>query len=176
MANRSVPTMESFGNITELNLALGSDWWFLALDGILPGSYRPNAAKSLPLCKDLNVNELRSQWRATAVQPTVTEGVATVEESQTKIATSTQMSSVVDYTKLRTLTTTDAKGSPTIQVVTETTRAAVVKVALASASDLTRADKIALGVGLGIGLPTVSLMIFGLCLQYRAFKRSKGEQ
>lgn len=41
-------------------------------------SYRPNAEKSLPLCKDVNVDQMRAKWSATAVQPTVSERVSTV--------------------------------------------------------------------------------------------------
>ncbi|KAH8725347.1 hypothetical protein GQ44DRAFT_772378 [Phaeosphaeriaceae sp. PMI808] len=205
LTDRCIPAMESFGNNTELTLALyditgtrlsnarvagGRDvcmcfamsqvstslkgafcfwidgtgnadrWWTLHLDHILAGSYRPNVAKSLPLCKNADVDQLRSQWSSTAVQPAMTERVSTVGAAgtKTKVVVSTIVPSMVTYTTLRTITTTNGNGSPTIQVVAETTQAAVVTVEPENRG-LSRSDKIALGVGLGIGIPTMLLMI-----------------
>jgi hypothetical protein len=67
----------------------GDAWWALAYDRIAAGNYRPNVAKALPLCKDVDVDALKASWSATAVQPSVTEKFATVPGPETKLVTST---------------------------------------------------------------------------------------
>ena len=127
--------MESFGNNTELKLALydttgirlenarvagGKDVCMcfamsraissftgalcLYIDGMGYGwvrdwtmaeSYRPNAAKSMPICKNVNVDDLKSQWSATAFKPTFSERVSTVAglQTSTDIVSSTPITS-----------------------------------------------------------------------------------
>jgi hypothetical protein len=48
----------------------GDGWWHSSYDRILSGSYRPNIAKAMPKCKDVDVDGLKQSWSATAVQPT----------------------------------------------------------------------------------------------------------
>lgn len=76
----------------------------------------------------------------------------------------------MEYAQVLTIKTTDADGSPTTQIVTRTTQAAVVTVADES-KGLDRGDKIAIGVGLGVGIPTIILMLVGLCLQWYRRRR-----
>ena len=62
-------------------------------------------------------------------------------------------------------TTTNSQGVLTTQTSTIATQLPVVTNSPSSDTGLSRSDKIALGVGLGIGLPTIILMIIGLCLR-----------
>jgi len=50
----------------------GDGWWHLNYDRILAGNYRPNVVQTLPQCKDVNVQELKDGWSATAVQRSAT--------------------------------------------------------------------------------------------------------
>jgi hypothetical protein len=141
-------------------------WWSLLLDNIVAGSYRPNVAKALPLCKDVDVSSLKAKWSSTAIHPSYTEKTVNAPGGppETKTVLSTFIPSVVGYTELLTLTTTDPNGSRTIQTITKTSQAAVVTVT-EDKKEMDRGDIIALGVGLGVGIPTIILMLIGLCIQ-----------
>lgn len=52
--------------------------WHLWYDDILAGSYRPNVAKALPQCKDVDVDVLKSSWSASAAQGTATGASKTI--------------------------------------------------------------------------------------------------
>ncbi|KAH6666029.1 hypothetical protein B0J14DRAFT_491596 [Halenospora varia] len=157
-------------------------WWSIALDDFLASSYRPGAYKSLPACGNVDLDSLKASWSATAAQPSVTEVVSTLGNinigntkssaiTQTVLSMSTFTPSVIDYTQLTLLTTTNSQGVLTTQTGTLTTRLPVVTSAPPPDAGLSSSDKIALGVGLGIGLPTIGLMILGLCL--KCFKTAR---
>ena len=75
---------------------------------------------------------------------------------------------MVDCIETMTVTTTDAKGLPTVFMTTTSRKvAAPLAVVKPSPEALTTSDKITLAVGIGIGIPTILLTVVGLCLQYR---------
>ena len=70
---------------------------------------------------------------------------------------------VVDYSTTIPTTVTLPDGSVTISTVTTTSHLPVVTTA--GERGLSRSDKIALGVGLGIGIPSLMLAVIGIVKQ-----------
>ncbi|KAH8761828.1 hypothetical protein F5882DRAFT_415821 [Hyaloscypha sp. PMI_1271] len=158
------------------SVAQAEIYWRLDVDSFLTGSYRPGAYKALPACGSVDLDSLKASWSATAVQPSVTEIVSTLSNvnvnggkvtavTQTVISTSSFTPSVIDYTTFTVFTTTNSQGVLTTQTSTIATQLPVVTNSPPSDTGLSRSDKIALGVGLSISLPTIILMIIGLCLR-----------
>lgn len=56
-------------------------WWGLSYDRILAGAHRPNMNRALPLCADVNVDDLEASWSATAAgfSTTTTEAPKSTE-------------------------------------------------------------------------------------------------
>jgi hypothetical protein len=77
---------------------------------------------------------------------------------------------VASYTLITTATTTGADGIPTTHMSTRTTELPVDTVTPDPGDGLTGNDKIALGVGLGIGIPTLVLMVVGIWLSLKQWK------
>ncbi|KAK6526500.1 hypothetical protein TWF694_005083 [Orbilia ellipsospora] len=166
------------------------NWWTFAYDRILAGTYRPYVEKALPVCgAGFDLNSAKENWSKTAVQPGFTDVESTVGVIDTQVVTATVVSysvstyvpSVVAYTDITSFTTTGADGALSTVASTRTTQLPVVTVYQSNPDEqgLSKADKIALGVGLGIGLPTIVLMVVGLvipCILAKRRKRHHAEQ
>lgn len=72
-------------------------WWQLRYDRILAGVHRPNMNRALPLCADVNVDELEASWSATAA------GLRSTTTGEPGAATSTKES---DWATTEYVTTT----------------------------------------------------------------------
>jgi hypothetical protein len=55
-------------------------WWDLHLDDIFAGTYRPGSDKSLPFCSDVDLDQVKANWSATAVQASTSESATTVND------------------------------------------------------------------------------------------------
>jgi hypothetical protein len=180
-----------FAMATNTAVAYDMCWYFneigqywIASDGYgsMVGSYRPGAAKSLPHCSDVDVNQLEQQWTATAVMPqatgpveTVNLGPSTVLQTVTQTSTLTPTSKtflhprgpaeidsltpVVNLTISSSTVVTGRDGSPTTEDRSYTTTAAVINFEPAADQGMSLGNRIALGVGLGLGLPTFFLAL-----------------
>ncbi|KAH7088036.1 hypothetical protein FB567DRAFT_468518 [Paraphoma chrysanthemicola] len=124
----------------------GDGWWALRYDRILAGNYRPNVAKTLPQCKDVDVKKLKESWSATAVQPSATVGSKTATPSASKGSVISSTSNAVTTNTV--FSSTSAPSNPSD----------------GNGRSLTQGDKIALGVGIGIGVPTVLVGLVGICV------------
>jgi hypothetical protein len=52
-------------------------------NSMIASNYRPDAEKTLPFCKDMDVSSMREEWSATAFQPSFAESRVTLPEKET---------------------------------------------------------------------------------------------
>lgn len=128
------------------------------------GSYRPGAAKSLPHCGDIDVAAVQSEWTRTAVMPQETGPVETISRPPTTVevtreVTHTLTPTMINLTITSSAVVTGSDGHPTTEDRSYTTTAAVINFQPAPEEGLSTGNKIALGVGLGLGLPSLLVAI-----------------
>ncbi|PVF92640.1 hypothetical protein CPB86DRAFT_877733 [Serendipita vermifera] len=141
------------------------------------GSHRPGAAKSLPHCEDVNVAAVQSEWSATAVMPSFSGNVQTINlepstlvSTITSVQTQTLTPTLVNLTVSSSAVVTGDDGVVTTVDRSYTTTAAVINY------EPTRdpsSNRIALGVGLGLGIPSFILALIGTVYVKKSYENKK---
>lgn len=139
------------------------------------GSHRPGASKQLPRCEDINVPEVEASWSATAVLPSFSRNVQTINMGPSTV-TQTLTPTLVNLTISSSAVVTGSDGSLTTVDRTYTTTAAVINYEPCRDKSAELGNKIALGVGRGLGIPTLVIAIIGTCYMARAHKNNQRER
>lgn len=139
------------------------------------GSHRPGASKHIPRCEDIDVTEVEASWSATAAQPSFSRNIQTVNIGPST-AMQTLTPTLVNLTVSSSAVVTGSDGSLTTVYRTYTTTAAIINYESGRDKSADLGNRIALGVGLGLGIPTLVMAVIGTYYMARAYKNNQRER
>ena len=129
----------------------GDVWWNTQLEHILASDYRISG-KAMLSCVGANLSSLQAQWSSTAPSPSKTVSTKNIA------GITTVLTSV--FTILSTGTNSDGAPTTFFSLTTQTT----IPTDSSGNNGYNESDKIALGVGIGIGVPTFLVGLIALCV------------